>query len=691
MLTPPPAQVIPPHYIVATAVAGIEIARSYRRRLEMKVLSEGVPSVSSTSMSHVDVQRATNLADAALRSINRIADEIDVRACQQLLTTYSEELRGHSDSLGRVALDPIDAQEMKQFEGIELEDNSRLCLFGWLFNRQRHAEQEDDWKTYIDDATGVTYYYSRRRNRTTWTEQNTGIRPDQSDWDAHTDEVSGARYYHSQPHKRTTWSEPAFLNEHTNRQKIRRANSRGSTLGGSLRSKVVRAKRESLLKKRVLLGSLPNESIHEYVCEQRFINGAFPRLWQRTLYRVLLQQHRLPKTLPAIHKLHGPTPAASGQMTCQRLLCLLLCITYCFSTTIFVFAFHLRQETKRGADANHAVYCAVIVDTMINIMIVSPVGLFIQLILLPNIATLLLRSNSEAYFAKQRGAALGANNGWTKAAGIAKAKRRFEVLLARAKSRSESEEAKDDGEWATSPVHEDGGDSRNQASGIPIDPVPTTHADTTIGGGDDDDDDRGIDLEDIYTNRASLELGVDPNPILTGTGPADPGATADATDHIELGKIYTSRASMELGVGHNPLHDPTLRAAATGPAVPSTTSGDTDGVELGDIYTSRASLELGMYHNPLRDPTLCAAATATGRAVSDTASGATNHSVRMNGAAQESDRRVGHTGAPPRFAVPNLHERYGGPIPIFPVGDVVLRTARLRTRKEDDGSSRVSL
>ena len=117
------------------------------------MLREGFPSVLSSSMPHVDVQRVIHLANAALRPVNRIADEIGVCACQQLLVAYIEELREHSDSLGRVALDPIDAEEMKHFGDLELEDDSRPDLFDWLFNRRAPPEQ-DDWKTYIDDATG---------------------------------------------------------------------------------------------------------------------------------------------------------------------------------------------------------------------------------------------------------------------------------------------------------------------------------------------------------------------------------------------------------------------------------------------------------------------------------------------------------------------------------------------------------
>ena len=441
-------------------VADLEVARSYRKALESKVLCEGVPTVSRTSTSHVDVLRAANLAEAALRSVNRISDEIDVQSCQASLTCYLDELDRQTESLARITMDPIDAEEVKLFEGIELDDERGLI--DWLLNRRSRtvdSMDNDDWETYTDDDTGVKYFHSHRSKRSTWTDPNVSPAPDVEE---------------STTRGGTAGGKP----------KVR--NTRGSTLGATLssggkrlRSKVLKSRHERLVRERVLLGSLPTETICEYVCEQRLINGAFSHAWQRTLFRTFLQQHRLPQTARASRKRYNTSKVAHNSSTYGRIVSLAMCCLYCLATSSYVFGFHVHQESKRGADANHAVYAAAILDTSIELLIVSPFGLLIKLIIFPSLVRLLLKRNTEAYFVTQHATALrnsmeADQGGWSAKAlvGVVKARRKFKALLDQANARSsavseqanaQSSEGVEDSEAIGSPIHDDDGTPEQHA------------------------------------------------------------------------------------------------------------------------------------------------------------------------------------------------------------------------------------
>jgi hypothetical protein len=117
-----------------------------------------------------------------------------------------------------------------------------------------------------------------------------------------------------------------------------------------------------------------------------------------------------------------------------------------------VFGFHVHQESKRGADANHAVYAAAILDTSIELLIVSPFGLLIKLIILPSLVRLLLKRNTEAYFVTQHDTALRKTA--NARIGVAKARHKFKARLEQAKTRSP--EGVEDSEAIGSPIHDDG-------------------------------------------------------------------------------------------------------------------------------------------------------------------------------------------------------------------------------------------
>ena len=147
-----------------------------------------------------------------------------------------------------------------------------------------------------------------------------------------------------------------------------------------------RSQRNVREKRRILLGSLPSEVIHGYVIEQRLMS-LLPWKWQRWVYALLLQQNRTPK-LQSIE-----THAKSRAFLYLKVV---FCGLYYILTTSFVIAFHLRQSSPSDVRANKNLYAAAVSNTFLEVTIVGPIWLLVELAIVPMVARLVLRRELQS-------------------------------------------------------------------------------------------------------------------------------------------------------------------------------------------------------------------------------------------------------------------------------------------------------
>ena len=187
-------------------------------------------------------------------------------------------------------------------------------------------------------------------------------------------------------------------------------------------------------KRLTLLGSLPSEVIHTFFYEDRLI-AALPSWWQRQVYAVFLRQTQIPNLPEKRSNTTHPTFVSF----ILRFRGILLCMAYCLLATSFVFAFHLRQNSQHGRSQNANISVVAIVNTALEVTIVTPFLLFVRLALLPTIAKLVLRRKLRAALIELEGTSGQSRSGtagsafWPGLIGANKAKRKFLGLL---KSRS---------------------------------------------------------------------------------------------------------------------------------------------------------------------------------------------------------------------------------------------------------------
>jgi hypothetical protein len=155
----------------------------------------------------------------------------------------------------------------------------------------------------------------------------------------------------------------------------------------SLHEWEARSQRHAREKRRLLLGSLPAEVIHGYVTEQRLVS-LFPSQWRRWLYALLLQQNRTPKLASLNAQQHAKSSFAVQLLSFLKVL---LCGVYYIFATSFVIAFHLRQHSPNDVNANKTLYASAVSNTVLEMILVSPVWLLLQLAILPMLAKLVLR------------------------------------------------------------------------------------------------------------------------------------------------------------------------------------------------------------------------------------------------------------------------------------------------------------
>ena len=143
----------------------------------------------------------------------------------------------------------------------------------------------------------------------------------------------------------------------------------------------------------IRLGMFPEEVVMVHVQEERLSNALVHR-WQRLLYNVVLRQNDVRGALKG-----------SKYWRIRRFR-LTLAVLYCLATTAWILAFHMTQEnaasSKTGDEirANQNVYASAILDTLVDILVVSPLFLFIRMVIVPSIADRLLRNAIETALAQ---------------------------------------------------------------------------------------------------------------------------------------------------------------------------------------------------------------------------------------------------------------------------------------------------
>ena len=158
------------------------------------------------------------------------------------------------------------------------------------------------------------------------------------------------------------------------------------TLSGNHEVLTTQRRRKAREKRLVLLGSLPQEAIHAFVYENRMVN-ALPFWWQRLAYTVFLRQNQVP-TLPD-NRSNATHPAFVSFFT--RFHGIILCVVYCLLASSFVIAFHLRQNSQHDRSQNANVSVIVIANTLIEVMVVTPLFLLVRLAIVPTMTKLMLR------------------------------------------------------------------------------------------------------------------------------------------------------------------------------------------------------------------------------------------------------------------------------------------------------------
>ena len=138
----------------------------------------------------------------------------------------------------------------------------------------------------------------------------------------------------------------------------------------------------------VTLGALPAEVVHEYLQEQRLIAG-LPSSWQRFLFALVLQERKV----PAISDRH--LRGSSGRVAFR----LAFCCCYCFFATGFVIAFYFYQNKQSEVDANKDVYAIVVLNTVVDLLAISPLLALLRFVLFPFVVKLILMNAMKESFA----------------------------------------------------------------------------------------------------------------------------------------------------------------------------------------------------------------------------------------------------------------------------------------------------
>jgi hypothetical protein len=119
--------------------------------------------------------------------------------------------------------------------------------------------------------------------------------------------------------------------------------------------------------------------LHSHVLELHVVNK-LEAPWQRLAYRTFLAQVALPE---------------AQRSPIKRRYLFGIILAYVLSATFYVLSFHIEQENQKSIDINHSIFAVAVLNTVVDLVFVTPLILFVSHVLLPALSERVLRQALE--------------------------------------------------------------------------------------------------------------------------------------------------------------------------------------------------------------------------------------------------------------------------------------------------------